>query len=228
MSTVLITGANKGVGLELVKIYAARGDRVLACCRNPAEASDLAAVEGNVEVIGVHVSDGASVAELASALEGQSIDILINNAGMAGPGFADQSVLNMDFEGWMETLEVNTLAPVRVLQALMDNLKASGDAKAVSITSQMGALSLDMPVMYAYCTSKAALNKFMKMAALELGKDGVNVCVIHPGFVKTDMGGPNAEITPQESGEGIVNVIDGLNAENNGGFWKWNGEVHGW
>lgn len=228
MSTVLITGANKGVGLELVKIYAARGDKVLACCRNPAEAADLAAVSGDVKVIEVHVSDGTSVAALASALEGRTIDTLINNAGMSGPSYDKQNVLNMDFEGWMETFEVNTLAPVRVMQALMENLKASGDAKAVSITSQMGALSLDMPVAYAYCTSKAALNKFMKMAALELGKEGVNVCVIHPGWVQTDMGGPNADITPEESATGIVSVIDGLNAENNGGFWKWNGEAHDW
>jgi NAD(P)-dependent dehydrogenase (short-subunit alcohol dehydrogenase family) len=147
---------------------------------------------------------------------------------MSGPAYDQQNLYRMDFEGWAETFEVNTMAPVRVMQALMPNLKASGDAKVVTITSQMGALSLDMPVAYAYCTSKAALNKFMKMAALELGKEGINVCVIHPGWVQTDMGGPNADITPQESAEGIVNTIDGLNAGNNGSFWKWNGEAHGW
>lgn len=228
MANVLITGANKGVGLEMVKLYAERGDTVLACCRRPAEAEALNAVEGDVEVIEVQVSDGDSVANLASTLGDRPVDILINNAGMYGPSTEQQSAYAMDFEGWAETFEVNTMAPVRVMQALMPNLKASDNARVVSITSQMGALSLDMPVAYAYCTSKAALNKFMKMAALELGKEGINVCVIHPGWVQTDMGGPNADITPQESAEGIVSTIDGLNAESNGSFWKWNGEVHGW
>jgi NAD(P)-dependent dehydrogenase (short-subunit alcohol dehydrogenase family) len=228
MANVLITGANRGIGLEMVKLYAARGDTVLACCRNPSEAEALNAVEGDVEVIEVQVSDGASVANLASTLGDRPVDLLINNAGMAGPAYDQQNAYAMDFDGWAETFEVNTMAPVRVMQALMPNLKASRDARVVTITSQMGALSLDMPVAYAYCTSKAALNKFMKMAALELGKEGINICVIHPGWVQTDMGGPNAEITPQESAEGIVATIDGLNAETNGSFWKWNGETHGW
>lgn len=228
MATVLITGANRGIGLEMVKLYAARGDAVLACCRNPALATELNSVTGDVEVIEVRVAEADSVAELASSLGDRPIDILINNAGMSGPAYDQQNVYTMDFDGWAEAFEVNTMAPVRVMQALMGNLKASKDARVVTITSQMGALSLDMPVAYAYCTSKAALNKFMKMAALELGKEGINVCVIHPGWVQTDMGGPNADITPQESATGIVETIDKLSAETNGSFWKWDGEAHGW
>ena len=134
----------------------------------------------------------------------------------------------MDFDGWAETMNINTMAPVRVMHALLPNLKSSNNAKVVSITSQMGALSLDMPVAFAYCTSKAALNKFMKLAALELGKENIAVAVIHPGWVKTDMGGPGADITPQESATGIANVIGKLDASNNGGFWKWDGEEHAW
>ncbi len=228
MATVLITGANRGIGLEMVRLYAARGDKVLACCRNPDTADDLNAVAGDVEVIEVSVGEAGSVADLAKALGDRPVDILINNAGMSGPAYDQQNVFKMDFDGWAETFEVNTMAPVRVMQALMGNLKASENAKVVTITSQMGALSLDMPVAYAYCTSKAALNKFMKMAALELGKKGINVCVIHPGWVQTDMGGPNADITPKESAAGIVETIDKLNADTNGSFWKWNGEAHGW
>lgn len=228
MSTVLITGANRGIGLELVKLYAARGDTVLACCRNAATADALKAVPGNVEIPDVQVSDASSVAALATTLKDRPIDLLINNAGNFGPAPEQQSATQMDFAGWAETLEINTLAPVRIMQALMKNLQASGNARLVTITSQMGALSLDMPFAYAYCTSKAALNKFMKMAAPELGKMGINVCVIHPGWVQTDMGGANADITPEESAAGIVRTIDGLNADTNGSFWKWNGEVHDW
>lgn len=228
MANVLITGANRGIGLEMVKLYAARGDTVLACCRNPSAAEALNAVAGNVEVLELEVSDGASVEKLASILGDRPVDILINNAGVMGPAPEAQSALSMDFDGWAETFEVNTMGPVRVMHALLPNLRASSDARLVTITSQMGALSLDMPVAYAYCSSKAALNKFMKMAALELGKEGINVCVIHPGWVQTDMGGPAADLTPQESAEGIVSTIDGLNAETNGSFWKWNGETHDW
>jgi NAD(P)-dependent dehydrogenase (short-subunit alcohol dehydrogenase family) len=228
MSTVVITGANRGIGLELVKIYAGRGDTVLACCRNPGAATDLAEVAGTVEILETEVSDAKSVAALAESLQSRAVDILINNAGIMGPAPAKQSVQEMDFEGWAETFAVNSMAPVRIMQALMANLRASSDAKLVTITSQMGALSLDMPMAYAYCASKAALNKFMKMAALELGKEGINVCVIHPGWVQTDMGGAAADITPQQSAEGIVKTIDGLNADNNGSFWKWDGETHDW
>lgn len=228
MATVLITGANKGIGYEMTKIYAAQGDTVIACCRSPETATALAEVEGDVQICGVTVGDGESVAALAGQLGDMTIDVLINNAGMAGPAYDKQSVMNMDFDGWAETFNVNTMAPVRMMQTLLPNLKSATGAKVVTITSQMGALSLDMPVAYAYCTSKAAVNKFMKMAALELGKEGISLCVIHPGWVKTDMGGPGADITPEESARGIVNVIDGLDADTNGSFWKWNGEVHGW
>ena len=124
MATILVTGANKGVGLELAKRYAARGDQVLACCRNPDDAAELKAVEENVEVFGVQISDGASVAALAESVGDRAIDVLINNAGMAGPAPNQQSGTEMDFDGWAETFAVNTMAPLRVLQAFRDNLKA--------------------------------------------------------------------------------------------------------
>ncbi len=228
MSTVLITGANRGVGLEMVKCYAARGDKVLACCRAPAAATALQAVTGDVAIIELQVTDGASVAALSAALEGTTIDILINNAGALGPDYADQTAYTMDFDGFAEVFAVNSIAPVRTMQALLPNLRASANAKVVNITSQMGAIGLDMTMGYAYCASKAALNKFMKLAAIELGKEGINVCLIHPGWVKTDMGGPDADITAQQSAEGIVKTVDKLSAKTNGSFWKWNGDVHMW
>lgn len=230
MTTVLITGANKGIGLELVKIYAGKGDTVLACCRDTAEAGALNELAGtnDVRVCQVSVGETNSVAGLAKELAGITIDILINNAGMSGPAYEDQSVLKMEFDGWAETMNINTMAPVRVMQALIENLRSSDNPQVITITSQMGALDLDMTMAYAYCTSKAALNKFMKMAAIELAKENIDVCVIHPGWVRTDMGGEGADISSEESAEGIANVIAGLNSENSGSFFQWNGETHAW
>ncbi len=228
MSTVLITGANRGIGLELVKGYAAQGHKVLACCRDPKSATALAAITGDVTTLGLTVNDAASVAALVTTLGGQAVDLLINNAGVLGPAYADQTATTMDFAGWTEAFEVNTMAPVRVMQALLPNLKASKAPKVVTITSQMGALSLDMTMGFAYSATKAALNKFMKLAAIDLAKDGIDVCVIHPGWVQTDMGGPQADITPPDSAAGIVKTIAKLDASTTGSFWQWNGEVHGW
>ncbi len=228
MATILITGANRGIGLELTKLYAAAGDVVHACCRNPDGADELRAIEGKVEVHALEVTDGAAVDRLAQSLSGRAIDTLINNAGILGPDEAKQTATEMDFDGWAETFAVNSMAPVRIMQALLPNLKASANPRVATITSQMGALSLDTTMAYAYCSSKAALNKFMKLAAIDLAPAGVHVCVIHPGWVQTDMGGANAAITPQDSAAGIVSTIGQLNAETTGSFWKWNGEVHDW
>ncbi len=228
MTTVLITGTNKGVGLELTKLYASRGDRVLACCRNPDAAAELAAVPGSVEVHRVVVGDGDSVQSLGSDLSGRPIDLMINNAGTVGPDMAAQTTYEMDFDGWAEAMNVNTMGPVRVMQALMPNLKAAESAKVMTVTSQMGAMSLDVVMAHAYCASKAAVNKFMRLAAADLKKDGIAVGLVHPGWVRTDMGGPNAEISAEESAAGVAAVCDQLSLENTGGFWKWTGEAHDW
>jgi NAD(P)-dependent dehydrogenase (short-subunit alcohol dehydrogenase family) len=231
MQTVLITGAGRGIGLELTRRYAAAGDHVLACCREPAKATALRALASenpNVTVYGVHVSDGASVAALAEQIGDTPIDVLINNAGMAGPPMQKQSLREMDFDGWAQTFAVNTMAPLRMLQTFRKNLAAGRNPRAITITSQMGAIAFPMPVMYAYCSTKGAVNKVMKMAADELKRDGIAVLLVHPGFVKTDMGGPNAEITPAESAAGITAVIANASIASTGKFMKWNGEEHPW
>lgn len=225
MATVLITGANKGIGLQLATQYAQAGHKVIACCRNPDSADELKAVAGDVEVKGLVVGDDASAAALGSSLEGVTIDVLINNAGAVGPAMDQQTLTTLDTEGWLDAFNVNTLGPVRVLQALLPNLKASDGAKVMTVTSQYGAISFDMPAVYAYSTSKAAINKFMRMAALELGKEGILVGLVHPGWVQTDMGGPTADLTPAESAAGIIGVIEKMDGS---GFWKWNGEEHAW
>jgi NAD(P)-dependent dehydrogenase (short-subunit alcohol dehydrogenase family) len=231
MSTVLITGANRGIGLEMTKLYAVAGHRVLACCRAPTSAEKLAAVAAKhqgVRPLGVEIASGASVAALRQTVGDQPIDVLINNAGAPGPAPQNQSLANMDYDGWMETFNVNTMAPLRMLQAFRSNLAAGTNPKAVTITSQMGALGLDMIAMYAYCTSKAAVNKLMRMASFELKKESIAVALIHPGWVRTDMGGPQAQISPEESATGIVSVIEKLSLAETGCFKKWNGETHVW
>jgi NAD(P)-dependent dehydrogenase (short-subunit alcohol dehydrogenase family) len=231
MTTVLITGANRGIGLELAKRYAAAGNDVLACCRDPASAkalNTLAAANKFIRVLGVHVADGKSVAALKATLGDQPIDVLVNNAGMQGPPPQQQSLEQMDYDGWAETFAVNSMAPLRMLQTFRPNLAKGRQPKAVTITSQMGALSLDMTMAYAYCASKAAVNKIMRLASVELKREGIIVALIHPGWVKTDMGGPHAQLTVEESAKGIQSVIDGLTIADTGAFRKWNGETHAW
>jgi NAD(P)-dependent dehydrogenase (short-subunit alcohol dehydrogenase family) len=230
VTTIVITGANRGIGLALTKLYAQRGDTVIACCREPSKADELQALSKNqsITVAPLSVDSDASVVALAKQLANASIDILINNAGVGGGPGEKQSATSMDFAAWAETLNTNTLGPVRVMQALLPNLKRSKNPKVMSVTSQMGAISLDMTSMYGYCASKAALNKFMRMAAIELKQQGVAIGLIHPGWVQTDMGGKAASITPTASATGIVKVIDQLTLSNAGHFWKWDGSLHSW
>ena len=230
MATILITGANKGIGLELASLYAQAGNTVLAGCREPNTAVELAELAGryDLKLIKVSVGEDASVAAMAAELKGTAIDILINNAGTIGPKRHQQTAYVMDFDGWADAMNINAMAPVRVMHSLLANLRASDNAKVANISSELGAISVDRPIGHAYSASKAALNKYMKLAALDLGKENIYIALIHPGWVQTSMGGVSADITPRASAEGIMDVIKKLNASNNGGFWNWNGEVHPW
>jgi NAD(P)-dependent dehydrogenase (short-subunit alcohol dehydrogenase family) len=234
MSYVLITGANRGIGFALTKIYAQRGDTVFACCRAPNQTEQLhsLAKTSAVQVIELRVDDDSSVAELAQKLTGTAIDTLINNAGIIGQPGEHQTATTMDFSMWAQILSINTMGPVRVMQAMLPQLKraarANEIAKVMNITSDLGAISHDDPIYLGYSASKAALNKFMRLAAPELKRTGIAVGLVHPGWVQTDMGGSAADISPDTSAAGIVKVIDRLNFDNAGGFWQWNGEVHGW
>jgi NAD(P)-dependent dehydrogenase (short-subunit alcohol dehydrogenase family) len=230
MAKVLITGANRGIGLALTRIYAQRGDAVLACCRAPNRAEELQALAKthSVKVLELDVTDAASVAARAQALSSEVIDTLINNAGIIGQPRERQSATSMDFALWTEILNTNTLGPVRVMQALLPQLKRSAQAKVMNVTSDLGALSHDDAMFHGYSASKAALNKFMRLAALELRREGVAIGLIHPGWVQTDMGGSDALLTPITSATGIVKVIDQLDLENAGNFWLWNGKLQSW
>lgn len=230
MSTVVITGANRGIGLALANLYALRGDRVFACCREPSKATALQTLAKShaLTVLPVDVGNDASVAALAKALADTPVDVLINNAGVNGGPLEEQTATRMDFAAWAHAFNVNSIGPVRVLQALLPALKRAHSPRVMSITSQLGAISLDLALAHGYSASKAALNKFMRLAAPELARDNIAVGLVHPGWVKTDMGGEGAHITPAESAEGIAKVIDQLSVDNSGGFWKWNGSRHDW
>ena len=230
MANVLITGANRGIGLELARAYAAGGDRVFAACRKPAEAEALGALaagsNGAVSVHALDVADGASVAALAAGLAGVAIDILINNAGVIGG--PRQSLADTDFDAWADALNIMTIGPFRVAQALLPNLEASAGAKVMTVTSQMGASTWPFGGTYAYVSAKAGVNRVMRTLAIDLKPKGIIVSLVHPGWVKTDMGGAGADITPQESAAGIHKVIAGLTLETTGTFYKWNGDIHPW
>jgi NAD(P)-dependent dehydrogenase (short-subunit alcohol dehydrogenase family) len=181
-----------------------------------------------VTVLPLAVDDAGSVGALARELATATIDVLVNNAGVSGGPLESQTATTVDFDAWAEAFAVNTMGPVRVMQALLPQLRRARSPKVMSVTSQLGALSLDLPLAFGYSATKAALNKFMRLAAIDLKPQGIAVGVVHPGWVQTDMGGPGAQITPAASAAGIVEVIDALTLETTGRFFKWNGSPHEW
>jgi NAD(P)-dependent dehydrogenase (short-subunit alcohol dehydrogenase family) len=222
--TVLITGANRGIGLEYARQFAARGYKVIGTARDPADAKELSAVAGRVEAL--DVTDAASVAALAARLQGVAIDILVNNAGMFDR--RDVSVDRVDFAVMEQTFAVNSLGPLRVTQALMPNLRAGKRKTIVNMSSQLGSIELSNGDWYAYRTSKAALNQITRTLSAELATDGFTCVVLHPGWVRTDMGGANATYEPEESVAGLVAVIEKLSPADNGRFLDFKGNAVPW
>ncbi len=228
MARVLITGANKGIGLEMTRQYVEKGDEVIACIRNPQAATELneLASGGKVTVETMDVGDPESIASARARIGDGSIDILINNAGAVGG--AQQSIDDVDIEEWHKTLDVNTIGPLLIARAFKPNLAASGDGKLMTVTSQLAASTWPMGGMYIYSSTKAGVSKVCQALALDWKDEPITVALMHPGWVKTDMGGPHAELTAQESASGIISVIDGLTKADSGKFYKWNGEIHPW
>lgn len=223
MPTILITGANRGLGLEFARQYAADGGSVIATCREPGEADELAAIEG-VRVETLDMADRAAVATFPDRIGDAKLDLFIANAGVMG----GRGTMGPDYaEAWLETLAVNTVAPVLLAHALKDRLAAS--AKAVAITSRMGSIAdNDSGGAYAYRSSKAALNAAWRSLALDWKSDGIAAAVLHPGWVRTRMGGPNGLIDPEESVAGMRRVIAGLTVEESGGFFNYDGARIPW
>jgi len=231
MPTVLVTGANRGLGLEFAAQYARDGWRVHACCRTPAKARDLARLaEGSGGAIAVHaldVGDPASVAALAKALKGEAIDALINNAGAYG-GDA-QAFGKVDGSTWDATLRGNALGPLLVTQALVPNLEKGKGRAVMCVSSKMGSMADNTSGgAYVYRASKAALNAVAKSMALDLAGRGITVVVVHPGWVKTDMGGRSAPVERSDSIAGLRKVLAGLKPADSGRFLNYDGTPIPW
>jgi NAD(P)-dependent dehydrogenase (short-subunit alcohol dehydrogenase family) len=229
MAVALITGANRGIGLALVKAYAGRRDKVFAAVRRTSDRTELDAFAASqpkwVEVIEMDVSDPAEIARTRRKLEAEPIDVLINNAGISGPD--RQSATDMDFEGLTETLVVNSIAPLRIASAFLPNVKAA-KGKIITLSSQMGTMQSASSDSLAYRVSKAAVNRLMRGLATELKPQGIPVLIVHPGWVKTDMGGDGAQLKPEESAAQLLKLIDKLDLASTGKFLAWNGKELAW
>ena len=226
MPTALITGANRGIGLELVRQYAADGFQVIAACRNPDAATELQAVTGDVEVRALDVDDPQAVDALAAELAGRPIDVLFNNAGIninKVPSIGD-----IDYGAWERTMRTNVFAPTRLAWALRDNVIASSMKVMAFTSSLMGSIERNGGGNAVYRSSKTALNMAAHCLALELKDRGVIVTCLHPGHVRTDMGGPSAPVTAPDSAAGMRKVIAGLKPEDTGCFRNYDGAAFPW
>lgn len=217
---VLITGANRGIGLALTHEYLGRGSTVFASCRK----SSLALNQSGAAVIeGIDVMDPDSIARLVGRIKDQKIDLLINNAGI----FEFDRLVNLDFAGILRQFLVNSLGPLRITSALLPLFNAQ--AKIGLITSRMGSLADNSSGgYYGYRMSKAALNAAGVSMARDLKKNGIAVAILHPGFVRTEMVRGGGDVTPETAARQLAMRLDALNLDNSGTFWHANGEVLPW
>ncbi|QSX35198.1 SDR family oxidoreductase [Shewanella avicenniae] len=229
MSQVFITGANRGIGLALTKLYLKAGWDVVACCRNPDQADDLLYLISDnpgLEVYQLDVTDYDAVAELGKELADRPISLLINNAGYYGP--YNVAVGGSDVEEWRKVIEINTIAPLKVVEAFLPQLKM-GQGTIANISSKMGSLDDNSSGgAYYYRSSKAAQNAVTKSLAIDLAVDGIKAVVIHPGWVRTDMGGPHGLIDTETSASGIQQVLNNLTAAQSGHFFDYRGNEIAW
>ena len=228
MPTVAITGAARGIGFELAKQHLAAGDRVFALARDPSNAAalnDLAAGSGGkLTVHAMDVAHAASVKAGAADTGSDPIDVLYNVAGVSGHRAPELE--SLDEDTWDALFAIMVKGPLHVLQAFLPRLHSG--AKVINVSSQIGASTWPYGGFYAYASSKAALNRLMRSVATDLKPRGIVVGLVHPGYVQTDMGGAQAEITPQESAEGLRSLAAGWTIDQTGDFFDWNGKRREW
>lgn len=228
MAIVAITGAARGIALELVRQHCAQGDRVFAFARNPASADTLSALAaasgGRVSVHAMDVGQDASVASGVAETGDDPVDIVYNVAGLAGniaPEFGD-----VDWALFDEVFNVHVKGSLRVLNAFLPRMQAG--ARVINFSSQLAASTWPYGGFHAYGASKAALGRLMRSIAVDLKERGIIIGIVHPGYVQTDMGGPQADITPQESATGVRTLAENWTLDRSGDFLRWNGEPHPW
>jgi NAD(P)-dependent dehydrogenase (short-subunit alcohol dehydrogenase family) len=226
----LVSGASRGIGLEFVRQYAAAGWRVHACCRDPVRAAGLDAIAGGaagrVRLHALDVTDHGAIEALAASLAGETIDLLVNNAGITGPRPAAGEA--PDQAAWLATFAVNTIAPCKLALAFAGQLAAAERGLVVNMSSRLGSIAEAGGDRYAYRTSKAALNMVTRLLAADLGPRGITVVCCHPGWVRTDMGGPSAPLTPPESVAALRRLFERLTPADNGRFLNQDGGAIPW
>ncbi|HLV34714.1 MAG TPA: SDR family oxidoreductase [Spirillospora sp.] len=240
MQRILITGSNRGIGLDLTRRYLQRGDTLIfATCRQPAAAHELNALAeahpGQVQIMALDVTDQTAIAECARQVSAQvdGLDVLINNAGTyAGQvGDADPRVSrfgSLEMEPMLDMLRINTVAPVMVAQAFADLLRRGQRPRLINVSSDAGSLTMRSGGAYTYPASKTALNMMTRCLAGDFRAAGVTVIAVHPGFIQTDMGGPRARFTLDETIPGLMQVIDSVTLADTGQFINWDGSRVGW
>jgi NAD(P)-dependent dehydrogenase (short-subunit alcohol dehydrogenase family) len=228
--TILITGANRGIGLKLSEQFAEDGWQVLACCRNPADAGELQALSDRglaIEIHALDVTNYEQMAALVDQLGNRPIDILLSNAGIYGSKGA--SFGEIDAEEWRQVLEVNTIAPLMLAQALVEQVAASQQKLVAVISSKVGSIADNTSGgSYIYRSSKTAVNQVVKCLSIDLADREISVISLHPGWVQTEMGGPNAEISTDESVSGLKGILQTAGLAQSGQFIEYDGSSIPW
>ena len=231
MTTVVITGANRGLGLALARQHLAQGATVIGGCRNPSRAQEL--TSAGAEVLPLDTGSGESITAFGKAIGDRAVDVLYNNAGIdaraVGADDGARGALDISEQQFRAVMEVNVLGPLLVVQALVDNLRAA-KGTIVNVSSQVGSIEVAHRIGrdVSYNSSKAALNMLTLKQSQVLRADGVTVIAVHPGWVRSDMGGPTATLDPAESAAGLVTLVDKLTIDDTGSFLQWDGSIHPW
>ena len=232
MPSILITGSNRGLGLEWAEQYAQAGWRVYATCRHPERADALNLLSAANRKLTVHrldVTHEDDIVALAQELQGQPIDVLINNAGVYFEKFLDEGLENIDYGHWEETFRVNTHGAMRVTSAFTEHLARSERKLVVTITSHMGSIAeIGSSGSYAYRSSKAALNAAMTGLKYALSPRGIGILLLHPGWVQTRMGGPGATLTTDTSVTGMRKLVENFDLADTGHFYRFDGSTIPW
>lgn len=232
VNSILITGSNRGLGLEWARRYAAAGWHVFATCRFPEQANELHALAERSEHLSIHrldVTRPDELAALSKQLGSESIDVLVNNAGVYHEQWGRDPLGSISYDDWQHTLAVNTLGPMRVSEALIEQVAQSRKKLIVAITSHMGSISdISSPNDYAYRSSKAALNAVMKGLSCEVASHKVGVLILHPGWVRTAMGGESAPLSPRQSVKGMSALVDNFKLSQSGCFFRYDGTRLPW